>query len=399
MVSDQHYRWLVVLFSLVIQAVSLGILAYCFTLFALPWLDEFGGSRRDVMITIACLQIGMGVLGPLVGRALDRFRVRNIVVMGASALGAGLWLTQHVTELWHLWLLYATVMPLAMAMTGTLAAQTLVAKWFTDKRGLALGISAMGTNLGGVVFPLLVAGWLIDVGWRQTFGRLAVVSVLLIVPLALWVLRREPPQVGLLAGEGTAAIGQRRLWSAKEILTTSLFWLPFLALVPLNVAFGALQFNIGNFVRDVGLADDAAAELVTVGSLCMIAGKLFFGSLGDRWDHRVLFWVANGLMSLSIVGFLVATGYSSLMLAAGCLGLAGGGILPLMGLIFGARFGAASFGRVMGFVMLNVVFGAIAPVAAGWVYDVTGSFDISLWVMLALVLPAVIAMVRLPRVS
>jgi len=61
---------LIVLYSLVIQAVSVGILVYSFTLFSLAWLDEFEASRRDVMITISCLQIGMGVLGPLVGRWL-----------------------------------------------------------------------------------------------------------------------------------------------------------------------------------------------------------------------------------------------------------------------------------------------------------------------------------------
>ena len=77
MLPDRHYRWLVVLFSLVMQAVSVGILIYCFALFALPWLDEFNASRRDVMITISCLQIGMGVLGPLLGRALDIYPIRT----------------------------------------------------------------------------------------------------------------------------------------------------------------------------------------------------------------------------------------------------------------------------------------------------------------------------------
>jgi MFS family permease len=392
---------LIVLYSLVIQAVSVGILVYCFTLFSLPWLEEFGANRRDVMITISCLQIGMGVISPLIGRSLDRFRIRNVVLLGLAALVLGLFLAQRVTALWQLWLVYATLMPMATSMMGTLASQTLVTKWFVDKRGLALGLSAMGTNVGGMVFPLIVAGWLLDMGWRDTFLQLAVVSLVLVVPLTLLVLRREPGLVVLATGgqaDGAQdGVAVPRQWSAKEILTTSLFWLPFLALVPLNMTFGALQFNLANFARDAGLADSAGAQLVTVGSLCMLLGKLFFGTMGDRLDHRLLFWIANAVMSVALLILLYAESHAMLVLGVICMGLAGGGILPLMGVIFSARFGAESFGRVMGFVMLNVTFGALAPVAAGWVYDLTGAYDLSLWVMLGLIIPAAIAMVKLPQ--
>ena len=397
MITTQHYRWVIVLYSLVIQAVCVGILVYCFALFSLPWLDEFQASRRDVMITISCLQIGMGVLGPLIGRAMDQYPMRNIVLLGAVCLGLGLWLVQHVTALWQLWLIYATLMPLATGMMGTLASQTLVTKWFVDNRGFALGISAMGTNVGGMLFPLVVAGSLMELGWRDTFAQLSIVSLLIVLSLSWFVLRREPPAPVQANADDAHGVATQRLWSAREILTTSLFWLPFLALVPLNMAFGAVQFNLGGFARDVGLADDSTALLVTVSSFCMLLGKLFFGSFGDRLDHRVLFWIANGFMSAALLLIMFATGYSSLIVGVIFMGLAGGGILPMMGVIFSARFGAASFGRVMGFVMLNVTFGALAPVIAGWVYDATGTYDLALWGLLALIIPSVIAIVRLPQ--
>jgi len=393
---------LIVLYSLVIQAVSVGILVYSFTLFSLAWLDEFEASRRDVMITISCLQIGMGVLGPLVGRWLDLFPMRYVVLAGAAALIGGLWLAGQATHLWHLWVVYGTLMPIAAGMMGTLASQTLVAKWFVHERGLAMGLSAMGTNLGGMIFPLLIGGWLIDIGWRGTFEQLAIVSIVLVVPLTWLMLGRTPPQTlptvsgGLSPGPSQLAARQ---WLTRDILTTSLFWLPFLALVPLNMTFGALQFNLANFARDAGLGDAAGAQFVTVGSLCMLIGKLFFGSLGDRLDHRILFWIANVFMIAALGLLLVGQGYTSLVSAVACMGLAGGGILPLMGVIFSARFGAASFGRVMGFVMLNVTLGALAPVAAGWVFDETGSYDLALYALLILIVPAMVAMARLPQPS
>ncbi len=398
--ADAQYRWVIVLYSLVIQAVSVGILIYCFALFSLPWLDEFGASRRDVMITITGLQLGMGVISPFIGRMMDRFAMRYIVLLGAALLALGLWLVQTATALWQIWLIYATLMPLSTAMMGTLASQTLVTRWFASQRGLAMGLSAMGTNVGGLLLPGLVAGLLLDVGWRETFNLLALGCLLLVVPLTLWVLRREPSRHELPAGETAAGAAHGEaampLWTTREILTTRLFWLPFCALMPLNMAFGALQFNLGVFTRDIGASDESTAVLISASAVGMLAGKLFCGLLGDRLDHRILFWLANSVMCVAVALLLIADSFNSLLLGVTCMGLAGGGILPMMGLIFSSRFGARSFGRVMGFVMLNVMLGGMAPMIAGWTYDLTGSYDTVLWGIYVITVPAMLAMIYLP---
>ncbi len=394
--TDQHYRWVVVLYSLVIQAVSVGVLVYCFALFSLPWIDEFAASRRDVMITISVYQIGMGVLSPLVGRAMDRFDMRFMVLGGAFFLTIGLYVVQFATALWQIWLVYATILPLSTALMGTLAAQTLIAKWFVTERGLAMGISAMGTNVGGIIFPLLVAGMLVDIGWRDTLVYLAIGCFMVVAPLTWVVLKRSPPLIELNTGAGAGTAHQRE-WTTREILTTSLFWLPFLSLAPLNMGFGALQFNLGVFARDVGASDESAAILIAVSAVGMVMGKLFCGSMGDRLDHRYIYWLANAVMMIALCLMLMVETFTGLLVATLFMGLAGGGILPMMGVIFSARFGAASFGRVMGFVMLNVMFGALAPVIAGWVYDVTGSYDLTFWGLLVITVPAMVAMIRLPQ--
>lgn len=401
--ADQHYRWVIVAFTIVLQAVNVGILTYCFALFSLPWLDEFAAPRRDVMLTISFVQVGMGVISPFVGGWLDRIPMRLVVISGALLLGLGLWLSQLVTALWQLWLIYATIMPLSTALMGTLAAQTLVAKWFSSQRGLALGLSAIGTNVGGVIFPTVVAAMLASYGWRETFVYLAWLAIGIVVPLALIVLRRTPVPVEVSSAtdptSATAALSLRdtRLWSTQEILSTPLFWLPFLSLIPLTMAFGALQFNLGGLVRDMRLEDGVTAGLITISAIAMVLGKLFFGSLGDRVDHRYLFWLSAAAMYLSCILLLSVESQLGLTVAVIAMGLSGGGILPLMGVIFGSRFGAASFGKVMGFVMLNVLVAAFSPTIAGWFYDVSGSYDWA-WIGLMLVsAPALVAMYWLPE--
>jgi MFS family permease len=81
-----------------------------------------------------------------------------------------------------------------------------------------------------------------------------------------------------------------------------------------------------------------------------------------------------------------------LVIATFATGISGGGILPLMGLMYSYRFGVASFGRVMGFGMLTIMAGAISPIGAGWVYDLYGSYSYAFIALIIIMLPSGIAM-------
>lgn len=391
-IPDSYYRWIVVAYGVTLQAISVGTLIYCFTLFTLPWLEEFGSSRRDLMLTIALLQIGAGVMGPLAGRALDTFPLKWVILTGLACMVMGLLLAQRATALWHLWLVYATLMPITMTLTGTLAAQTLVSRWFTDNRGFALGISAIGTNVGGIILPILVSAWLLQVGWRDTLNNLMFLAVALVLPLTFLVLSRSPTPASNLESGGAS---DQRVWTTREILTTSIFWIPFCGLAPLSMAFGTLQFNLGIIVRDIGLDTAVTGNLIALTSACMVAGKLFFGIMGDRVDHRKLYWIANVATIIALLLVLYAQTLPVLVVATVATGISGGGILPLMGLMYSSRFGVASFGRVMGFGMLTIMAGAVSPIGAGWVYDLYGSYSIALVTLALIMLPAGIAMIWL----
>jgi MFS family permease len=395
---DRHYYgWNVVALTLVFQAVSIGILVYSFALFVVPWLEEFASPRRDIMLCIVALQLGTGVLSPFAGRALDRFSPRFVIILGAIFLSTGLVLVSQVNALWQLILLFATVLPAGMSLSGPLAAQSLVTKWFIKRRGLAIGLSAMGTSIGGFAFPLLNNYLIANLGWRQAVIILAIITISLICPLTWWILRREPPVNS--QAQPTATPGdlpsEYRQWTTKEILKSPLFWVPAIAFIPMNAAFGGVQFNLGAYMQDLNYEPGQAAILISLISVSMITGKLFFGSLSDNVDHRRLYWVAVFCLGLSLVMFQGNPTLLQIRIGAFLLGFATGGILPLTGIIISSRFGVASFGRVMGLVSLFLMVGAFGPLLAGWIYDVAGSYDIAFSVLLVLLIPAALTMTRL----
>jgi len=187
-----------------------------------------------------------------------------------------------------------------------------------------------------------------------------------------------------------------RLWTTREILTTRLFWIPMFSLLPLNLTFSGFVFNLGAFSRDLGIDTETSGQLLATVSLCMVLGKFFFGGLGDRIDHRRLYWSAASLMLASMLILQLEASYWTLLAAAVGVGLGGGSILPLIGLIYGARFGVASFGRVMGFAMLSISLGSMGPLLAGWIYDLTGQYDQAFLLFGFFFIPAMLLIYQLP---
>jgi MFS family permease len=128
----------------------------------------------------------------------------------------------------------------------------------------------------------------------------------------------------------------------------------------------------------------------------MIAGKFIFGSLGDKVDHRKLYWLMSVSLGLSLFLYQGAPGRIELTLAAALQGLATGGMLPMMGIMYASRFGTLSFGKVLGFVNLFLMIGSFGSLFSGWMFDTMQSYDFAFWTFFVLLVPAAIAMRWLP---
>ena len=389
-----YWGWNVVALTLVAQSVSVGVLVYCYALFAVNWIDAFEVGRRDAMLAVSVLQLAGGLLSPFAGRFMVDVPMRRIMISGAALLGLGLILASRASALWQIIVIYALLLPAGNVLCGTLSAQTLVTRWFiTRHRGLAIGISAMGTSLGGLAFPQVADALIGDFGWRNAMLVLGVSALLLIIPLAAFVLAREPQRPRTSA---SVSAPSRPLLDLGSTLRSRAFWLPVLGIVPLNAAFGAVQFNLGAYTRDLGLPTGTAATLISVTSLAMIAGKFAFGTASDRMDHRLLYGVAAAFLIAALLCFQAAPGLPRLLAGAVLLGLATGSVIPLNAVIFTSRFGDQNFSRVMGLAQMFYMTGALGPLLAGWVFDMTGSYDPAFIGLVILTVPIAMAMYFLP---
>lgn len=274
--------WNVLAVAVVFQALSFGIGIYCFTFFVAPWSREFGVGRGEVMTVYLGMQIGMGALAPLAGRAMDRLSIRALVCAGALSLAAALVLAGRATQLAQLQALYASLVVLGMLLSGPLAAQTLATRWFTRRRGLALGISSVGTSLGGFALPPLVTALHESVGWRVANDVLAALVVGGVVPLVWWMVRGSPSEAGV-AGEADGRAAHEaslpaapQRWGAGDVLRAPIFWWIVVPFTATGTVFGAVQQNLAPVALDAGIDARASAWLVSTLALVMVFAKVGF---------------------------------------------------------------------------------------------------------------------------
>lgn len=397
-IGNWYYGWNILGTAMLFQAATYGLSLYSFTFWVDPWVQAFDASRGDLMLAILFAQILAGCIAPFAGRALDTLSIRYVVVGGLLLFGTGHALVGLATAVWHVVVLYTLFTAIGLVAAGSMAGQTLVVKWFRRRRGVALGWVTIGTSIGGFCLPPLAALLLTEIGWRAAHGVLGAGVILLVAPV-VWLMIRNSPEAEGLAPEPPSLLGDGSFptWTTASILRSRNFWALILVLLPSLTAMNAVQMNLAPIARDLGVGPQYASFMMSLLAGAMIAGKLFFGMMADRWDHRVLFLLSLAFMATALALLTGAPGYPVLLLISALLGLAAGGFLPLIGAVVGSRFGPASFGRVRGLTAPFITISAIGAPIAGKLRDVTGSYEPALWLFLASLALALLAIAVLMR--
>ncbi len=388
-----YHGWNILAAAIVFQALMVGIVFYGFTVWGQPWLQEFHSSHFMLMTANAGATLATGGLMLIAGRMMDRYSMRWIIIGGTLLLALGMVLVAHATAMWQIIVLYTTLVASGYAFSTTLAGQVLAVKWFPDRVGFAVGIAALGSSLGGIVMPPLLAALLVKYGWRDANLMLAALVVLVVVPMVWFVVRfpREGEgRVARLTPEQQAAAAskaQEEPWGFMEVLRTPTFWIIGLACFGTTLASYSFLTSVGPYSHELGIDPQRMSLLIPVLAVAGIAGRLVLGALADKIDTRYLYWAATAIIWSTLFLTLGQPDYGTLILIAGLIGLGAGGLLPICCVMVEQKFGGRSFARVMGmatpFFSLSA---ALGPVISAIIRDRTGDYRIAFGIYL-LVLP------------
>jgi len=377
------FGWYVVAGTMLVQMAALGFFSYAVSLLITPVRAEFGVSLEEVMYSLTAGTLFGMVLMPIGGILVDKYPVRWIITGGLLAFAGGIWALAHSASVWEYVLLFGLTMSLTMAAVGPHATSSTVSRWFTKSRGRALGISAVGSSLGGVAVPPLFAYWVADVGWRAALENLSLTILFVVIPLTILSIRGKPSDIGLQAeveAENAPVVIDKH-YSTKEILLHPAYWYIGGTLGLLFSVYTAILANITPYVTDAGLSAAKASTLIMLIAIFGLIGKVFFGFIADKVNLKFGLWISIGLVIISFLLLAAEPGFALMALAAITMGLATGGMLPVWGAMLAKVFGLASYGRVMGMMgpLITLLVMPSFPIV-GRLYDAYGSYQVALLV-------------------
>jgi MFS family permease len=397
------YGWWIVLGCTAILFVSSGIGFYGHGVILDPLRERYGWSKGIISSAVTLYFFTSGVMGMLMGRFIDRYGPKPVLILGSATMGIGFLLLSRVTQLWQF---YAVYLLLAVGWSGTslIPVGTLIANWFIHKRGLAMSLTMTGLSLGGMVLVPLAAYLVFHWGLRVTLPILGSFYLLVVIPIAIWVVIQRPADVGQFPDgsrpattSGGMPVGrtryasQWRVWSRAEALRTAAFWsivTAFMLALSGQIAF--LVHQVSFLGETLGPKGAALAVSVTAGA--SIIGRLFLGSIADRSDKRLLAMVCFFIQAGAVLSMAYFRSVGVLYLGTLAFGLTMGGIVMLQPLLIGECFGLVSFGTITGLAGLFSVSGAaFGPVIAGLIYDATRDYRIAFTIFAAASLLAMVA--------
>ena len=347
-----------------------------FPLFLQPISQEFGWGRATFAVSLQVSAIFAAVAAPFVGRAVDRFGARRLLLPAMVLYGLA---TMAQSLIGHskpqFYLIYAAL-GFTEAVAGPVAFSHLISSWFHTRRGLFLSLvvgasPAVSLMIMAPVTHVLIANF----GWRTAYVVLGGLVLVLGLP-AMAFLMKDPVRAGPQTGAGrAAAVAGLPGKSVGQVLLTATYWCIIAGLVVHSLVVGGVRAHTIALLTDRKFDIGLATLAVSVTAFAGLVGNVTAGFLLDRVQTPK---IAAPFFVAALIGLLLlhhASGAPVALIGAAILGFGIGAESGIGPYFFSRYFGLRSFGAIYGsLVSLLALSSGIGPILLGVAFDKFGSY-------------------------
>ena len=355
-----HYSWVVMAVTFLCLLAAAGVRATPGVLIV-PWQQSLGWDRAVISLAIAINVFLYGLMGPFAAACMQRFGIRRTVLTALAVLALVVAASTRMSATWQLMLTWGVLVGTGSGFIAVVLAAAVVNRWFSERRGLVMGILTASTATGQLVFLPMLAAVVEHGGWRPVALIVAGVAGAVAL-LAALLLPESPRDVRLLPygakpGEEPPAQPQvnpikRAFGVLGQAMRVRDFWLLFASFFVCGLSSsGLIGTHLISACIDNGLPATSGAKLLAMMGIFDLIGTTASGWLSDRYDNRLLLFFYYGLRGLALI-YLPYSGYA-----------------PLGLFVFAVFYGLDWIATVPPTVRLtNQTFGVQdAPVVFGWV--------------------------------
>jgi MFS family permease len=294
-----HYGWVVVAVTFLTMLVTAGAMGAPGVLIV-PLEREFGWDNTQISSALGLRLLLFGVFGPFAAAFMNRFGLRRVMICASALVVVGFLASLAMTRVWQLVLLWGVVIGVGTGLTAIVLAATVAARWFTQRRGLVVGLLSASSATGQLVFLPLIADLTDRFGWRAAL--VFVCGLLAAAALAALALMRDRPSDLKLppygestvlppppAGVGLASLLIAPLEVLRDAARVPLFWVLFGTFFICGLSTnGLIQTHFITLCGDYGLTPVSAASVLAMMGVFDFIGTIGSGWLADRFDKQSL---------------------------------------------------------------------------------------------------------------
>ena len=302
--------------------LALGSL-YAWSVFVAPLEKEFGWKRADTSLVFTWAVVVFAIAFILAGRLQDKLGPFSISLTGCLLLTVGFVLCAWTTSLTYLIVCFGVLVGIGNGF-GYATPIPVMAKWFPDKRGLAVGLAVAGYGGGSAIFGPMANLWLIpSYGWRSTFVILG--AVFFVMTLAGSLLLKNPapgyrPE-GWTPATASKTAATTHEFSPGEMWRTPAAYLMWIAYA-LGTSAGLMVISqLVPFAKSMKIPGEALAAItLVIGAAGNASGRIFSGWMSDALGRLnvlrlmigisalampVLYWTGGNVALLYVMVFVV----------------------------------------------------------------------------------------------
>lgn len=410
------YGWYMVACGWVALTLGYGVLFSAPLIFFESWSDTFGWARGTISNAFSLTLLVVALASPGVGKLTDKYGAQPVMFFGGVTMGLGIFLLRWIAEPWHL---YGALMIAALGFASAVAVpvNVLIARWFERRRSLAIAVSYTGIGAGGLIGIPIAAAFINLYSWYVTSSILAIAVWSFLLPLSIFVVRRDPQSMGLRpdgdpepvispGDHSRSATPPRSLpgVTLSQAAGTLRFWVVgILFFVALCSSFGTFT-QTQPFLGDLGYAPEVATALLSANGAIVIVSKFLYAYLSDKVPIKAILGTATlGAMMAPTFMFSVVflNGPNSMgLLIPLILASAGTAFSAIVPIVAASSFGIRHVGAISGALGSFALFGmAAGPTIIGNLYQLNDSYSLPSGLFMSCMFAAFIMLIAGPSLG
>ena len=382
---NTFFGWRMVAIAVAIDFFAVGFAFQTYPVIQLHLEKELELSRLVTTLTIPIFMMCSAIFFPIVGRLLDKYSVRKIIVWGGFIYSLSLMTLYFSVNYLTFIFIYGLPIALGATLMGNLATSKLVSSWFERQAGRALGFAAVGVSFAGFIFPNLTQYFLMDVmllEWREVYLVFGIFLLVIITPLIYLLVIDKPSDVGqeidggLIVKSDEVEENFGTEWEIKDLLRNRNFWILTAVFALQFSSMMAILAHLTFYASERGWIDQAAFIFGMYAIPAMLS-KIVFGWLVEKkLDPRMAVFISLGLQAAGLLMITLTQSPTQLALVIALFGFGGGAGLPMSNILFRNTFSPRSFGTSRGLSQPFIfLFQATGTPGVALLFEYYGNYD------------------------